>query len=80
MQAVLSTLLSFSSQKYSKRGEAIEILEGPTCFLTASSEKQINFTISFFSPHLQRGMQRKKNWSISQQESRGHKTVIKVDG
>lgn len=80
VQAVLSILLSFSSQKYSERGEAIEILEGPKCFLTASSEKQINFTFSFLSHLPQREMKKNKIWSILQQESRGHKTVIEVEG
>lgn len=80
MQAVLSILLSFSSQKYSERGEAIEILEGPKCFLTASLEKQINFTFSFLSHLPQREMKKNKIWSILQQESRGHKTVIEVEG
>lgn len=60
VQAVLNILLSFSSLKYSERGEAIEILQGPTCFLTASPEKQINFTFSFFSPLPQREIQKKK--------------------
>uniref|UniRef100_A0A8C5TFQ8 Uncharacterized protein n=1 Tax=Malurus cyaneus samueli TaxID=2593467 RepID=A0A8C5TFQ8_9PASS len=41
-----------ANQNIRKGDKLLKCSEGPTCFLTALSEKQINFTFSSFSPPL----------------------------